>query len=68
MLISCAQYGAAVKRGLDEWNNGEWVDTITEKIYIAILNRAVQAYNPDHLVSSQISCRYKLLKKKPKKL
>jgi len=50
-------------KGLDDWNNGEEVDIITENIYIAIIYGAVQAYSLDHLISKQISCIYKSLKK-----
>lgn len=63
MLVSYARYGAAVKRGLDVWNNGEGTDTVTEHIYIAIIYEAVHAYSPDHLISKQASCMYKSLKK-----
>lgn len=63
MLVSFAPYEAAVKRGLDDCNNGEGVDTIAENIYIAIIYGAVLAYSPDHLIAKQISCIYKSLKK-----
>lgn len=50
-------------KGDDVWKNGEGMDTVTEHIYIAIIYEAVHAYSPDHLISKQVSCMYKSLKK-----
>lgn len=36
LLVSSAPYGAAVKRGLDDWNNGEGMDTIAGNISITV--------------------------------